>query len=305
MSDYALGIDLGGSSVKTVAVDPAGAVLLKKNVSFRASQPKAWAERIRDLVQELERESGGAAKVIGLSAPGLAARDQRSIAYMPGRLHGLEGLNWTEFLQRAEQVSVLNDAHAALSGEAWIGAAAGLQNVFMLTLGTGVGGAAIVDGHLLRGAIGRAGHLGHICLNPDGARDITNTPGSLELAIGNCTIRERTNGRFKTTHDLVEACLAEDKLAKKIWLKSVRALACAVVSLVNVLDPEAVIIGGGIARAGNALFEPLESFLEELEWRPGGQAVKVIPAHLGELAGAIGAARSAMLMQASRCEADD
>jgi glucokinase len=117
---------------------------------------------------------------------------------------------------------VLNDGHAALLGEAWLGSARGFQNVILLTLGTGVGGAAILDGKLLRGQIGRAGHLGHICLDPDGPRDVCGTPGSLEVAIGNCTIGERSRGRFQTTHELVAAYRDGDLEAAGIWLESVR-----------------------------------------------------------------------------------
>ena len=213
---------------------------------------------------------------------------------MPGRLQGLEGLDWTTFLKSPQPVPVLNDAHAALLGEAWLGAARGFQNVIMLTLGTGVGGAVIVDGRLLRGHIGRAGHLGHVSLDIDGATDVCGTPGSLEVMIGNCTIGERTHGMFQTTHDLVTAHVAGDPEASYFWLRSVRALACAISSFVNVLDPEAVIIGGGIARAGDALFDPLRECVAEIEWRSAGYAVKILPAALGEFAGACGAARNAM-----------
>jgi glucokinase len=212
---------------------------------------------------------------------------------MPGRLHGLEGLDWTKFLGAANPVPVLNDGHAALLGEAWVGAAKGLDNVIMLTLGTGVGGAAIVDGHLLRGNLGRAGHLGHICLDTGGPPDVTNTPGSLEVAIGNCTIGERTHGRFQSTHELIAAHARGDNEATAVWLTSVQALACAIASFANILDPEAVILGGGIARAGRTLFEPLEKFLEPIEWRPGGARVRVLSARLGEFAGAFGAAGNA------------
>jgi len=193
-----------------------------------------------------------------------------------------------------DPVPVLNDAHAALIGESWLGAARSLENVFMLTLGTGVGGAAIVEGKLLRGHIGRGGHLGHISLDPNGSPDVTGMPGSLEDKIGNCTIESRTQGRFKTTHDLVAAYAAGDPDARNIWLKSIQDLACGIGSLINVLDPSTVVIGGGIARSGRDLFEPLQRALDEVEWRPGGQKVKVIPAELGEFAGAYGAACSAL-----------
>jgi glucokinase len=203
-------------------------------------------------------------------------------------------LDWTSYLGAAQPVPVLNDAQSALLGESWLGAAKGFTNVIMLTLGTGVGGAAMVDGHLLRGHIGRAGHLGHTSLDVNGPADVCGTPGSLEVAIGNCTIEERTHGRFKSTHDLVAAHLAADAEASSYWNQSVRALAAAIVSFINLFDPEAVIIGGGIARAGRALFEPLQQYVSEMEWRPGGHAARLLPAMLGELAGAYGAARNAI-----------
>lgn len=291
---HALGIDLGGSSIKAVAVTPEGRTLAQRQVEFDADADRDWAKKIRTLVGEFRSEHGNPSAGIGVSAPGLAARDERSIAVMPGRLLGLEGLDWTAFLESPKPVPVLNDAHAALMGEAWLGAARGFRNVILLTLGTGVGGAIIADGNLLRGAFGKAGHMGHSCLDPKGLPDVCGMPGSLEVAIGNCTIARRTDGRFQTTHDLVAASSAGDPLARDIWLGSVRALACAIGSFANILDPEAVILGGGIARSGAALFGPLQRYLDDVEWRPGGGRVKLLPATLGELAGAYGAAFNAL-----------
>ncbi|MCI0745183.1 MAG: ROK family protein [Verrucomicrobia subdivision 3 bacterium] len=291
---YALGIDLGGTSIKALAVTFEGKVLARENVPFDADVKLEWAEKIRQIASDLQAAREGPADCIGVSAPGLAARDGRSIAFMPGRLQGLEGLVWRDYLKTAFPVPVLNDAHAALLGEVWLGAARGFENVIMLTLGTGVGGAAMVDGRLLRGHIGRAGHLGHISLDPNGPPDCTGTPGSLEVAIGNETIGERSGGKFHTTHELMAAYNRGDQVAAQIWLASVKALAAAVCSFVNILDPEAAIIGGGIARAGDTLFKPLRQFLDKMEWQPGGQSVKLLPAELGEFAGATGAARNAL-----------
>lgn len=294
---YALGIDLGGTSVKALSVTEEGEVLAKANRAFDATIKMHWAETIRLVVQEFQLEQREPAAGIGVSAPGLAARDGRSIAFMPERLQGLEGLIWSDYLRTRFAIPVLNDAQAALLGEVWMGAARGLQDVFLLTLGTGVGGAAMVDGRLLRGHIGRAGHLGHISLDPNGAPDCTGTPGALENAIGNCTIEERSGGRFKTTHELIEAHGAGEREATRVWLASVKALAAAICSFVNILDPEAGIIGGGIARAGEALFKPLREYLDEMEWQPGGHSVKLLPAQLGEFAGAFGAARNALTLE--------
>ena len=292
---YALGIDLGGTSIKAMAISAEGKVLSKVNRPFDLERKLDWAEKIRGLIPELQSKQDAPASAIGVSAPGLAARNGRSIAFLPQRLQGLEGLIWSDYLQSPFPVPVLNDAHAALLGEVWVGAARGLQDVIMLTLGTGVGGAAMVDGRLLRGHIGRAGHLGHISLDPNGPPDCTGTPGALELAIGNATIEQRTHGRFKTTHDLINAHSAGDAAATEIWLTSVKALAAAICSFVNILDCEAAIIGGGIARAGDALFKPLREFLDRMEWQPGGHTVKLLPAQLGEFAGAAGAAHNALL----------
>ncbi|MBM3832196.1 MAG: ROK family protein [Verrucomicrobia bacterium] len=291
---YTIGIDLGGSSIKGVAVTASGETLSRKRTDFAEDEAMEWAKKIRLQLDELQRERGTPAASVGLSAPGLAAADTRSIAYLPGKLHGLEGLNWTEHLRTPQPVPVLNDAHAALLGESWLGAAKGFQHVVMLTLGTGVGGAALVDGKLLRGRIGRGGHFGHASLDPNGAPTICGAPGGLEVAIGNCTIRERSHGRFATTHDLIAAHLAGDTDATCVWLKSVKALACAICSFINIIDPEIVVIGGGIARAGKALFDPLQRFLDPIEWRPGGSQAKILPAQLGEFAGAYGAAFNAL-----------
>jgi glucokinase len=291
--EYILGLDLGGSSIKAVTVTADGHILSRLNLEFDAERQMDWAIQIRQVVAQLQAERGSPASRIGVSAPGLANPDGRSIVHMPGRLQGLEGLDWTRFLNAAQVVPVLNDAHAALLGEVWLGAAVGSQNVILLTLGTGVGGAAMVDGKLLRGQIGRAGHLGHICLDQEGAPDITGIPGSLELMIGNSSIVQRSGGKFKSTHDLIAAHQAGDAEATRTWLRSLRALACAIASFINILDPETVIIGGGIARAGAALFEPLETLLRPIEWQPGGHKVKLVPARLGEFAGALGAAYQA------------
>jgi glucokinase len=231
---------------------------------------------------------------IGVAAPGLAARDQRSIAFMPERLPGLENLDWQNHFGVTHPIPVLNDAQAALLGEVWRGAAQGSQNVVLLTLGTGVGGAAMVDGHPLRGRLGRAGHFGHLSLNPQGAPDITGTPGSLEDAIGDSTIQARSGGRFSSTRDLVAAARRRDPEASKVWLDSVRALAAGIASLINALDPETVILGGGITQAGADLFRPLGGFLDRFEWRPGGARARIVRAKLGDRAGAFGAAWQAI-----------
>lgn len=292
--EYALGIDLGGTNVKAIAVTAGGSVLAESSVPTGGATRATWKDAVRHAKEQVAAKTKHPPAWIGVVAPGLPARDQRSIAFLPGRLPGLEGLDWHKFLACRSAVPVLNDAQAALLGEVWLGAAKGSRNAMLLTLGTGVGGAALVDGNLLRGHLGRAGHLGHISLNPVGKRDIVNTPGSLEDAIGDCTVSARTGGRFTSTAELAAASLRRDPLAQQVWRDSIRTLAAAIASLINVLDPESVIIGGGIAKAGPALFVPLRRHLARFEWRPEGARVRIVPARLGDRAGAFGAAWIAM-----------
>jgi glucokinase len=281
----AIGIDLGGTQIKGVLMSAEGAVVQRRMLPTHDGDKRGWLEGVRRLIAEF-----GGASPVGISAPGLVAPDGDSIVCMPGRLKGLEGLNWTEHFDLGWHIPVTNDAQAALLGEAWIGAAAGLANAILLTLGTGVGGAILANGQVLRGHLGRAGHFGHTCLDPRGTASIAGMPGALECFIGNYNIQERTGGRFASTHALLGALRLGDTLARECWATSIRALACAIGSFVNVLDPEAVILGGGIAQAGEVLFDPLRAELAKVEWRPLGAGVKLLPAVLGEWAGATGAA---------------
>jgi glucokinase len=291
---YSIGVDLGGTNIKIAVVSNDGE-LLDYRTCDTADQQGSWAQTIKQNMNAIQKERGASPGHIGVASPGLAAKDGSSIAHMQGRLNGLQGFVWTDFLDSPSPVVVLNDAHAALLGEVWKGSAAGCSNVILLTLGTGVGGALLIDGRLAKGHIGRAGHLGHVSLDSDGAPDIVGTPGSIEEKIGNYNLLERSGGRFSSTRHLVEAHLTGDDEASAIWLRSIFHLAVAIASFINAFDPEVVIIGGGIAQAGAALFDPLSKYLDKFEWRPTGQKVPIIAASLGEKAGAIGAAYHAIL----------
>jgi glucokinase len=291
----ALGIDLGGTHIKAALLERDTGTLVQTcslptcDGEWIGSEP-LFAHRVRDLIHELEASGASGPLPVGLCAPGIAHPGGRFIDWMPGRMHGLEKFEWSAFLAR--EVRVLNDAHAALLGEAWVGSARGCEDVIMLTLGTAVGGAILSGGKLIRGHIGRGGHLGHLSLYADGEQDAFQTPGSLNSFLGNRTLLQRTEGRYDCTEALVGAALAGESEAQKIWGDSVRRLAVAVASLINVLDPEMVILGGGIAKgSGDALLTPLQNYLDQYEWRPGGQRVRLVLASAGEWSGAIGSVR--------------
>jgi len=295
---FSIGIDLGGTNVKGILLGSDGKVHHRMKKAIR-DQPKnkemahsAWKKVIYDMVRALKTENDQPVEAFGLVAPGIANRQNDRIEHMPGRLEGLEHFDWSNFLR--ENTAVLNDGHAALVAESAWGVGKGYKNLIMLTLGTGVGGAVMIDGRLYQGNKQRAGHLGHLSLDSEGPADITGIPGSLEDAIGDSTVSRRSLGRFASTDTLVEAYTRGDLFATYLWLEAVRKLSLGISSLINAFSPELVILGGGITSAGKALFEPLEKFMEIYEWRPGGCKTPIEKASLGGYAGAIGAATFAM-----------
>jgi glucokinase len=290
MSARALGVDIGGTFTKLVVVDDSNAIVHRSRIATDDSPASRLPDDVQTEVARIEATVGPMSS-IGVACPGLVDRGDEVVYWMKGRLDVLEGLDWTRALGRPHRVRVINDAQAALAGECALGAARGCRDVVMLTIGTGVGGAIMCDGRVITGSIGRAGHLGHITVQASGGKDIVNTPGSLEDAIGNCTVSQRTAGRFTSTADLVAAHLAGDAGASRVWLASVQQLAAGIVSIVNAVDPSRVILGGGIAsHAGEALLSPLRVQMSEYEWRPRGVGVEIVLATLGDEAGAIGAA---------------
>lgn len=290
--DLTIGIDLGGTRIKAVAIDADGNVLHENYQPTNDGDDKTWKQAVAAAVKELQAILKTEKINIGLSAPGLPNENNTAIAFMPGRMQGLENFNWKYFLH--QPTYVLNDAVAAMMGEARFGAAKNKKNVVMLTLGTGVGGAILIDGKPYQGAFNKAGHIGHMAINDEGDPDVTGMPGSLEECIGNCTIEKRSKGKFTSTHELLDAYRQGDAFAKNVWLKSVRQLAIGLASVANILSPEVIVLGGGIAQAGKDLFEPLNEFMSQYEWRPGGNKTEIIKAVYGDMAGAIGAACFAM-----------
>ena len=289
---FAIGIDLGGTRIKGIAADDEGHTLYQLYMPTNDNDDGVWKEAVAETVRELLQKVNSTESVIGISAPGLPSEDNTAIVYMPGRMQGLENFEWRSFLKKPTYV--VNDAIAALIAESKFGVAKNKKHVVMLTLGTGVGGAILIDGKAYIGAFNKAGHVGHMVINDQGDCDITGMPGSLEECIGNCTIAKRSKGKFSSTQEMLNAFSTGDSFAKEVWLKSVRQLAIGLASITNILSPEMIVLGGGIAEAGDMLFDPLKQYMTEFEWRPGGDGVEIVKAGYSDFAGAVGAANFAM-----------
>ena len=288
MSEIVIGIDIGGTRIKTIAVDKKGEILYQHIQPTNDGDDRVWKKAVADSVQEIYSKVPEAGNLIGISAPGLPNIENTAIGFMPGRLAGLENFIWSDFL--GKKTFVLNDAISSMMAEARYGAAKGKKNVVMITLGTGVGGAILINGRPYQGAFNKAGHIGHMVIDSTGKPDIIGIPGSLEDAIGDCTIKERSEGKFDSTDKLIDAYREGNEFAKKVWLTSLNKLAIALASLTNILSPETIVLGGGITEAGKELFDPLEEYMAKYEWRTAGNKTQIVKAQFGEMAGAVGAA---------------
>jgi glucokinase len=289
MARTAIGIDIGGSNIKGVLLNDNGEILLRQAMPTNDDSDRTWRNNVVEMVKLLKAGHADRIDAIGISCPGLANEENNAIAYLPNRLSGIENLNWDILFDA--QTFVINDAHAALLAETKFGSLQGYVNAVLLTLGTGVGGAILINGELYQGQNQMAGHFGHTCISTyDDERSIVGMPGSLEYALGNYSMLRRSSGRYATTHDVVKAFQQNEPIATWLWLDMMRKLALTIASFSNALSPEAVVLAGGITQATDSLLSPLQAFLDIYEYRPNNKRTVIKMAQFTDLSGAIGAA---------------
>lgn len=286
----AIGIDIGGTRIKGVLIDEKGKIH-KELVCDTNDEGQQWKSDVKKTFESLASLSTENF-VIGLSAPGIPNKQNTSIEFLPNRLQGIEGFSWSELLSK--ETLVVNDAIAALAAEASFGNAQNCEHAVLLTIGTGVGGAILINRKIYQGAFQKAGHIGHMSVDMDGDPDICGMPGSLEEAIGNYSVLKRSNGKFNDTLEVLQALHHNDQTAIDVWEKSIKALAVGISSIGNILSPEKVILAGGITKAGDKLMSPLRKFMDQYEWRAGGTKMEIEMAAFSDKAGAIGAAAFAL-----------
>ena len=182
MTSTAIGIDLGGTRIKGVVINSSGEILAQK---YQQIEKDNWKQVIIQVVEELTASVPGE-HLAGISAPGIPDKDNSCIAHMPGRLAGLEGLHWSHIFGR--ETWVANDAIAAMAAEAKFGAARGVNHAVMLTLGTGVGGAILINGQIYQGAFEAAGHPCYIRITLMVNRNVAGMPCFLEGALVNLAV---------------------------------------------------------------------------------------------------------------------
>jgi glucokinase len=286
-----IGVDLGGTAIKLGRFTQTGQCLANLTVPTpQPSTPAAVMAATATAIATLDPHREAAA--IGVGTPGPADAAGR-IARVAINLAGWTDVPVADQLeaQTGRPVVVANDANCAGLGEAWLGAGRSFKDVLTLTLGTGVGGAIILDGRLFVGRHGTAGELGLITLNPEGPPCNSGNRGSLEQY---CSVQAIVRETGLSPVALFEQAKAGDESAIAFWQTYGRWLGAGIASLVYVLTPEAVIVGGGISAAAD-LFLP--TTLAELETRvlpSSREGMQLLVAELGNQAGIAGAARLAL-----------
>ncbi len=295
---FIIGIDLGGTNLKTALFDSRLMVLDKEVVGTQRFRQKAkLIQAIYDSVHRIlgkNRLTGKEILGIGLGVPGPTDHASGTVHFFPN-IPGWKEVGLARILKKKLKLPVFldNDAKLMTLAEYTSGSGRGLQNVLCLTLGTGVGGGLILGGKLYRGMDNAAGEIGHLPINEEGPACNCGGWACLESYIGNNKILREARSVFKRAISLEElSALARkgDKRAKGIWIKVGRRLGLALAGMTNVLNLDAVILGGGIANAGSILFQKTRETLRVRAMSVQAQRVKVLKARLGSDAGMVGAA---------------
>lgn len=304
----AIGIDFGGTAVKLGLVDETGAVLDRVRTATADIRTRsAWLDFVG---QCLRRFGAGRRRLegVGVGVPGFVDF-KRGFIYNLTNVPGWTHVPLADMLRKRFGLNAFvdNDVNAFALGECTSGAGRRYRQAVFVTLGTGVGGAVVIDGHLYRGAYSMAGEIGHMSINMHGRR----TPegrGGLETYVGNkrlvaAATRALHAGRHSLLRDLVKnnlkhltpktialAARRGDPLAREIFDTMADCLATTFASVTYLLQPEVIIVGGGVAQSGRILFDPLRRHLRERLHPFFAERIRVIPAVLGEDAGLIGCA---------------
>jgi glucokinase len=312
-----IGIDVGGTKVLGGVVDQTGKVLQTSRRDTPHEGGRALTETIAEVALELAK--GHEVSAVGLSAAGFVSSDRKTMLATPN-IAGWNGVQLEAELNELIKLPVVleNDANAAAWGEKKFGAGIGKANMLLITVGTGIGGGIIVNGELLRGAFGIAAEIGHLRVLPDGHLCGCGARGCFEqYASGNALLRHtreaiaaspdlarnllsRGDGTVQglTGRAITEAAREGDQVALAAFNTTGQWLGAGIASLAVILDPETVVIGGGVIDAGEILLEPTRIAIERnMPFAGKHPYPEIIPAKLGNEAGLVGAADLARTLQ--------
>ena len=314
---WIVGVDIGGTNivVGTIAMDggepvarhtlPTEAALGSEHVVRKVA---AMVEKT--ITETVDAHDGTRADIagVGIGSPGPLDRERGMVINTPN-------LGWTNLPLRdliSEAVDLPatldNDANCATYGEWWQGAGRGVNNLVGVTLGTGIGGGIVLNGEIVHGVSDAAGEIGHMTIEFTGRKCTCGNYGCLEAYCSGPNIAARAREGLEAGYESVltqlvdghleritaatvyEAAVLDDPYANEVMAETAKILGAGVANMINVLNPEAVVIAGGVTRAGEHLFTPLRSEVRRRAFRSAYDACRILPAALPETAGMIGAA---------------
>lgn len=302
MQNHAIGIDIGGTSAKMALVDRRAKIVARASTPCDPRSP--WRKLLGDVAAaaaELVGKNG--VRGVGIGCAGCIDAEKGIVRFSPN-LPLWKDVPLKAFMERALGISCVidNDVNMMALAESRYGAARGALNVCCITLGTGVGGGLLFGGELYRGQSMSAGELGHIQVEPEGPPCNCGNRGCLERYIGKdglvrfakLAMRGKRSAlaqiREMTPADIADAAKRGDEVAKKVWEKAGCYLGLGMVGIVNLLNPDVIVVGGGIGNAGNLLLNPARKTVRKRALPVPGRHVRIVRAALGEDAGVIGAA---------------
>jgi len=314
---WIIGVDIGGTNLVVGAVREDGHEVrgIVSEPTGAPEGPDAVVERIQAMAQGVvtttrANDAGAEILGVGIGSPGPLDRARGLVIFTPN-------LRWKNMPLRDRigtalglPASLDNDANCAMLGEYWRGAAQGTQNAVCFTIGTGIGGGVVVGGQLVHGASDVAGEIGHITIEVNGRRCGCGNDGCLEAyASGPAIARraveaieagaisdilDRVRGELDqiTAQTVFEAVEAGDALADELVRDTARYLGVGIANLLNILNPEVVVVCGGVTKAGDHLFTPLRREVARRAFRPAVEACRIVPGALPGTAGVVGAAKA-------------
>jgi glucokinase len=313
---YIIGVDLGGTNigVGAMCVDGSGSIPMRLEPTEPGRGADAVVDRIVQMIEDVIADVIARSGVtrddiagVGIGAPGPLDREHGIVVIAPN-------LGWRNFPLRdviAERVhlpsTLDNDANCATVGEWWQGAARGGRNVVGLTIGTGIGGGLILDGKLYHGSSDVAGEIGHTTIDSTGRYCRCGNYGCLEAYASGPAIAVRArealerdevsilpkmvggNLELLTAATVYEAAKQGDALAREVVRDTAKFLGTGIANLLNIINPDVVVVAGGVTKAGEPLFEPLRAEVKRRAFQPAVAACRIVPGSLPGTAGIVGA----------------
>jgi len=315
-----IGIDLGGSTLKAALITQDGDIIQETRYEANQQPPDALFRQVVEVSLNLRdnKFATGPVTGIGVGIPGLVNRKTNRIEVMPNQ-PSFSQIDLTAELSRATELPVIldNDANTSAYAELQAGVARGRREVFFVTLGAGIGAGLIINGQIYRGAAGFAGEFGHMTIDPEGIECACGNIGCLATIVSGPNIVRRTRERLYrdrtsslsrlaiprdrelTAEDIAHAAREGDEMAQVMMERTGMFLGIALAAVINLLNVEMVVMGGGVMEAGDLILKPTIKETRRRAFPPSFNSCEMVIAKLGPTAGMIGAALMARDQKAS------